>query len=463
MRKTPLRPGRLYFFPAILPLVELVPWLLTVIGTLAGVAGLSGASFWNKRKKTVILFSILCFLAVGAIIIYAMPDREVSQAGTRLVDKEKFPAAEILGQAPDPAARTAISFGEIWTIPTKKQVLSTPVVAEKLLLYGSLNNSVEAVSLQNGQPAWSLPQNAPIFSLTAGENGIIYAGEGLHQTQSASLTAIQPDNGAVLWRREFLGHVEEAITSRPEKNHLWLGTGPGGVWSINIDDAKVAWHRPLGHVDSEPLEHEGVLYVPAQISEDRHETQFFALDSKNGETLWSLPQPGQPWGSPLMSRDNKTILTSTGIGQIGINKESDKGWAQGISIDGKLRWQVDLPGTPMQPMSHVQEAGIVIHTTKSGHLVALNTDSGATVWQAKVGNDIRSPATLIEGFNIPLLAVTTYDGFLSIRNALTGDEILRRQVGKFSSSSPVFQAGVLYVASAHAITAFGGLNTLVEE
>lgn len=450
--------GRLYFFPAFLPLIELVPWLLTVIAALAGMAGFSRL----KYKKYILVLASLCFVTAGGALIHAMPDKEIVDNGTRLLAPDKFPVAEFYDQAAEFVPRQAISFGEIWTRPLKKQVLSTPVVAGNLLVFGSFENSVEALSLQTGKAVWSLPQDAPVFSLTGDTEGVIYVGEGLHHTQAAFLSAIEARTGAVLWRREFLGHIEEAVTLSADKNRLWLGTGPGGVWSLDARDARVVWHRALGHIDSEPLVHDGVLYVPAQADESRQETKFFALNARNGKTLWQLDQPGQPWGSPVFDGPTKTILTSTGLGQIGVSKSTDKGWAQAVTTDGKLRWQTDLPGMPLQPPAHIPEDGIIIHTIKNGEIFALNTADGSIVWKTRVGADTQAPATLVTGFGVPMLAVTTYEGILSIHNALTGDVLARRNVGKFSTSSPVVSGDALYVAGAHVITAFGGLHSLTE-
>lgn len=448
--------GRLYFFPAFLPFVELAPWVLTALGAVAGAAGFS----WQKHRKLVFSAALACVIAAGGLVLYAMPVREVRIEGTRLIPPEQHPAVQLYQPALTPSGADFQAFGEIWSRAIGAQVLSSPVISGNVLIYGGYGGEIEAVSLKNGDPVWSRRQPNPVFAITSGTDGAVYAGEGLHHTQSASLTAIEGGTGKTLWAREFLGHIEEGAALDMTRNRLWTGSGPGGLWALDTNGGKILWRRELGHIDAQPLFYKKMLYVPAQADEKSHETVLHALNAGNGKVAWTLKQPGQPWGSPRIDKTGKIILTTTGKGQIGVTRDTDRGWAQGISLDGKLLWQKDLPGMPLQPSQYVEQNDTVIHVVKTGQIVALNVVDGSVAWQAEAGGELQASATLISGFAVPMLATTTYDGIFIIRNAVTGEELARRMVGKKATSSPVASGDVVYVAAAHEIRAFGGLRVL---
>lgn len=463
MRKSIGNYGTFYFFPAFLPLIELVPWLMTVIGVVVGAAGFSIPALWQKHKQIILGTSVFCFVVAMSVFAYSLPDAEVRHQGTRLIQQADFPVVHLYGQPEAVKPGSMKNFGEIWSVPVQKHIFSSPVIAGDLLIYGSYELSIEAISRKNGKPVWSLPQNDFVFSLSKGKDGTIYAGEGLHYTKAASLTSLDAQTGKINWRREFLGHIEELPALDEASGRLWTGTGPGGLWALDSSNASVLWHKALGHIDSMPLVLDGVLYVPAQIDENIHKTVFFALNAKSGKILWELPQPGQPWGSPLINKTEKIILTTTGRGQIGATKKTDKGWAHAVSLKGKQLWRTELPGMPLQPAIYLSQDDLVIYTIKTGEIVALNVSDGSVAWQAKAGEKFMAPATLISHFDEPMIATTSGDGIFSIRNARTGDALARRMVGKDVAASPVADGDIIYVMTKSEVTAFGGLGSLVEK
>lgn len=452
----------LYFFPALLPLAELVPWVLTLIGAVTGIAGFSIPVLWEKFRYPIMGLAALCVFGGGGAYVYYLPPKDVRMAGTRLISQSDFFIPKALGQAAAYNPSQRAQFGELWSKPVSRQILATPVISGKFLVFGSYEGTVEALALQDGAPVWSLPQSAPIFAMGRGSDGTVYACEGLHETASAALTAINPNTGHIIWRREFLGHLEEPPVLDEGRHHLWQAAGPGGLWAVDIRNGSVLWHQALGHMDALPLVRDGVVYGPAQPDEKKHETTFYAIDGGSGKIRWRLPMPGMPWGGPVTDKTGKVILTTTGEGQIGVNKPTDRGWAQGVSPEGTLLWQVELSGMPLQPGVYVPDKDIIIYTIKTGDIVALHVKDGSTAWKANAGKEFQAPPTLITASGKPMIATTSYDGTFTIRDAGTGEELVRRLAGKSSTSSPVVRGDIVYVTGAHELVAFGGLHALAE-
>lgn len=456
---------RLYLFPALLPLVEIVPWLLTALGAVAGLAGFSFGAFWGKHRGGILAFGLLCFIAAGATVAANRPDKVVREEGSQLIAESQLPKAVMLSNDVPSVAEDnrAKKFDEVRKQRVKKQILATPLMVDGMLLIATYKGTVEAYDPQNGAALWSVALKEPILAFTADKNGIVYAGEGLHTAKVSGLTAIRATDGKVLWRREFLGHVEEPPAVLPEEGLVVTGSGPASIWALDIDDGDVEWHTDIGHMDSRSLVYDGVVYAHAKKDEDNAQGFFHALDADDGEVLWQIPLPGQPWGEPVLHKDRKTILTTSGIGQIGLNKETDAGWAHAISVDDKkIIWTKELQNMPLQPGLYIAEQDIIIETLKNGGLVALNAKDGSVVWNATVGASIQSVATLIMHLKVPLVAVTSFDGVFSILRASDGVELARRMVPKGTTSSPLVTGDKVYVATPYDITVFSGLVALAE-
>jgi outer membrane protein assembly factor BamB len=230
-------------------------------------------------------------------------------------------------------------------------------------------------------------------------------------------------------------------------------------------DGAVLWHAPLGHIDARGFLHGEKFYIPANTDEKNDETFLFALDAATGKELWRVPQPGKPWGSPVVARDGKTILSNTADGQIGVERDSDKGWAHAVTTDGKTVWQAELPNMALQPSVYIPRLDLFIHTTKDGQITALRVADGTVAWQVDAGDEFQAPATIVfDDGNVALLAALDFKGRLTVLNSATGAVHFTAQSGPESAaqstSSPIAAGDVMYVADAYGITAYGGLVAL---
>jgi outer membrane protein assembly factor BamB len=289
-----------------------------------------------------------------------------------------------------------------------------------------------------------------------------FVGEGLHTAPAAALTAFSLPDGKPVWERQFRSHVESAATLDPENNRLWTPSGEESVWALRMDDGAVLWRQKIGHTDASPLYLDGKLYVSAQpFEKDKAapETRLFELDPDTGAVKWQVKLDGNSMGSPQAGPKGVILLTSA-IGQVGPSVETDQGWSHAVGTDGKILWTVKLPGLPLPEAAVLAEAGIVIHTLKTGVLIALNALDGSILWEVKIGREFLAPAALRTGGNPPLLASIAKEGIVSIINALDGIEIRRFNMKQGGYVPPVFDGDVMYVTTPRGISAYGGVHLL---
>ena len=324
----------------------------------------------------------------------------------------------------------------LWSHEALGQVLSNPVVIGDKIVYGTLDGNLVALSQKNGQQAWKKNFTDPIFAISKDSQSNLYIGTGLHFNTQGQLAAIGSDTGNILWKKTLPGHMEEAASIDENNNRIWTSGGPSGLWAINKSDGSTIYNAPLGHMDTTALLHNDILYAPAQTSEESTESNFFAIRADDGKRLWQLPLKGQPWATPILNKENNKILSNTGIGQIGRRKASDRGWAQAISLDGKLIWETELPDMALAPNIYIPKNDIIIYTCKNGSIIALNAETGKEIWNTKLTTGFVAEASSLEGKNPLYLAALSEDGILFILESETGNTVLSMQTNEQGASAP---------------------------
>lgn len=446
--------GRLHIFPALIPMIELLPWLLGLVGATAGAARFA---FLKTHKKQINIVMAICFVAATGIYIYAQTQKPSEAEGSRMVAAADLPRLTAHAAPAAHADKTYDDFAPIWSVNTKNEPLAWPVIAGDVFMVGTFKGTLDAYARADGKLAWSLQKKEPIFTNILPVGNVGYVGEGLHTAPAAALTALSLPDGKPLWERQFRSHVESAPVVDEANHRLWTPVGEEGVFALDTRDGSVIWRQKIGHTDATPLLIDGKLYVSAQPDDGATKAALSSVNPDTGAVDWSVNLPGGTMGSPAEGPDGVILLT-TAIGQVGPQKDTDKGWSHAVSKDGKLLWTVELPGMPVPEPFAVK--GLVIHTLKTGEIVALNAKDGTQAWRVKVGKEFHAPAGLRADTVPPLLAGITSEGAVALLNAEDGTEIRRFNVKQGGYAAPVFDGDVLYITTPRTITAYGGVHLL---
>ncbi len=455
----------LHFFPALLPLVEIVPMVLAGVGALATAIGALG----HKRRRIVmgaVAVVVLSAAGVATAVYIRTPDKIVRYEGTQEITPDKYDKVIRYASLSDaarvePAAMDA--FDEVYSVQVKNPILATPAIAAGTLVVGTYQNTAEGFDIATGEALWLIQQREPVFTIGKGAGDSIYVAEGLHHTRAGMMTKLSMPDAKIEWQRQFLGHLESPPVLTASGRQMFFPAGGGGIWSVRTDNGNVIWHAAIGHTDATPLLAGDTVYAAAQPDEAVAESVFYALDAATGKVKWTAKLQGQPWGCPVLSADGQRIITTTGRGQIGVARDTDAGWAMALSPDdGRLLWQRDLPGMAIDPGDYLPSEDLAILTLKTGEIIALDGRTGDIRWQSKVGTEFMSAAIVVEraGGKAPLVAATTADGVFTIRDAKTGKEIRRRPVLSGASSAPVVQGDRIYVTVPYRIYVYGGIGSL---
>ena len=324
----------------------------------------------------------------------------------------------------------------------------------------------ERMLWSKGAPFLTLPTVSPPAIL----GGLVVFGDGMHQTDGATLYCVRAENGRPVWQYPVVGklvHMEGAATI--EKDRVFIGGGDAGVLCVELKKVtldgqsqdlatveklidqrwaemaakyeeakrkdpefalppnesalpkpvpKLVWQQGKGtlHVDASlAVAGDRVLVASAYIDDERiGKRVLICLNAADGNQLWEAPLALNPWAGSTVS--GNTVLLG----------------CSSIRFDRKL-----VPGA-------------------KGEIVALNLENGQVKWRKEVPGGILSTVAVSGG----LAVATATDGVVRAWSVADGAEKWSYHGGDPFFAGPAIAAGVVYAAdlkgNVHAIALADG-------
>jgi chitodextrinase len=164
----------------------------------------------------------------------------------------------------------------------------------------------------NGTEVWNLTLTAPVVSSPAIAGGIAYVGCNDGVLYALDVVPDGRDDGIpdpqnssydLVWMTNLSAYVDGddiRVSSSPAvmEGSVYIGAGRDAVVALNISTGKVVWHRNLGplggkYMFSSPAVSPGRLFIGGP--------GLFALNTRNGATVWSYVPGSWVWSSPAIS------------------------------------------------------------------------------------------------------------------------------------------------------------------
>ncbi len=413
----------------------------------------------------------------------------------------------------------------IWTHASREHFVASLVAAgERLYLpaLGAFNSGAfHAVDLTEA-PAkrilWT--KSPPVLRIptvcspvVAG--GKIVFGEGMHQTEGASLLCLRASDGRLSWRLNVTGelvHIEGSPTVADGR--VFLGAGSGGVICadlnlVTLDGKEVSaaeveasiekrWKelvakyeqdlkkecnfaippnemslpqpapqvwwvqgRDAWHVDGPTVAADGrVLAGSAYLDvEKKGDRALYCMDARDGRVIWKVPLKYNPWGGPSVSGGRVLVSTSSiryDPQQVG----SAAGEVVALRLsDGSVEWRRDAGAGVLGAVAVA--GGLAIFTDTAGRVVALDAVTGEPRWEHK------GEAPYFAGPAVSGGAVYAADlkGVVRALGLKDGKPLWRLDAAAAAGSpgmvygSPVLHRGRLYVATCNIEGASAGQGT----
>jgi outer membrane protein assembly factor BamB len=403
----------------------------------------------------------------------------------------------------------------LWAYKSEDQFVAAPApLADRLVVsgFGAFNVSTFRV-LATGpkaaeRVAWSKTTpylKLPTVSSPAVVDGKLVFGDGMHQTDGATLHCLRADTGLPLWQLPVPGtlvHLEGSPTV--EKGRVYLGGGAAGVLCVDMNrvtlegkemdlaaiqkvlDAKWAelmkkyqedlkkdpdfavkptdeqlpkpaplkvWEqgKEKWHVDA-PVAVAGdrVLAASAYLDKEKvGDRALFCLDAKTGEVKWRAPLTHNPWGGPTVTGE-VVIVGGSNIRFDPNTLAGAKGDVAAYNLaDGKEVWRKELKAGVLSCAAVAD--GLAVVTATDGKVRAYDVKSGELRWHYDGKAPFFAPPAVAGG----VVYAGDLKGVLHAVGLADGKEKWTLDIGKDPAvaapgmfyGGPVVQGGRLYAAT----------------
>ncbi len=325
-----------------------------------------------------------------------------------------------------------------WIYASDANVISTPVVADGLVIFGNSLGRVDAVSLSNGKKQWSFQTGNAIYSSPAVSNNKLVLGSG-----DGSIYCLSADKGKLIWQFK----TGAAVLGCPliDHNIVYIGGSDHHFRALSLETGKEIWN--FDGLDG-PVMSTPVLYKNSIIF-GAWDTNLYELDATNGKMIWkwnngSAIRNFSPASCIPVIKDDVIYVVapdryltaidfSTGK-TLWRNNESTVRESIGISADGKYvygktmndtivafptsrekqmaAWKLDCGfGYEHVPSMLIEKNGLVFFGTKNGKVYAIDPSTRKRVWTAKIDNSMINTVNPISSKQV---IASTMDGKVTL-------------------------------------------------
>ncbi|MSP67346.1 MAG: pyrrolo-quinoline quinone [Alphaproteobacteria bacterium] len=200
------------------------------------------------------------------------------------------------------------------------------------------------------------------------------------------LSAFRATDGGRLWRIDLVPEQEEKGAPGGgvafDRGRLYASTGYGEVFALNPETGAVLWRRPLAvPIRSAPTVAGGRVFVVTV------ENQLHALAADDGGPLWThsgINEAAGLLGAASPAADGDIVVAAYSSGEL-FALRADTGrviWSETLTIarrTGALAQINDIAGSP------VIDRGLVLAVSHRGRLAAIDVRRGERVWDQEVG------------------------------------------------------------------------------
>jgi outer membrane protein assembly factor BamB len=276
---------------------------------------------------------------------------------------------------------------------------SSPQVTKSTLLVGTYDGNLHCLDRETGDKIWryrigNVIGSSPVY---VAEHNAIYVS---HETPKSGelpgggyVTKNDPRDGEELWVSEKLEHwPHSSVAVDPQRGVVVVGANDGVVRAYDSDDGSTRWERDFeADIDGEA----DVKTTPAIDDESgvalvgTWDQNLYALDLENGETVWAFSTNGKIQGSAAIDAENRRVFQgSRGSGETFFAIDLDT---------GEKLWGRNLGSVSSSPAISGDRSRIVVGTN-DGRVVALDADTGETVWTFETDGAVTASPTLVGDF-----------------------------------------------------------------
>src|SRR5229473_4734282 len=286
-------------------------------------------------------------------------------------------------------ASGAAEFHKIkWQFRTGGQILSSPVVADGVVYFGSNDHFLYAIDLASGAQKWKFETGSRIPSTPAVANGLLF-----FLSYDSNFYALDAATGALKWKFKTGGEhrfsakhihgMEPASETMPapfdfflsspvvSAGAVYFGSSDNNIYALDAASGALKWKFKTGDVvHASPAISGGTLFVGSW------DTFFYALDAATGAEKWRFKTGDDP-----VIHNQVGIQSSAAVanGIVYFGCRDSKFYAVDAAT-GKERWSYSNKGSWVISSPAVLDGKVYFATADTGLLHAFEAKSGAPLF-----------------------------------------------------------------------------------
>jgi len=301
----------------------------------------------------------------------------------------------IVGQSEGEVRALRLTDGKtIWRVPYRAPfetaITLTQVGGREVALAAARDGTMLALAVEDGREIWraSLDADARAPATIVGERLLV-------STVKNKVFLLERATGKVVWSEgrppptglTINGHSKPCV----HDGVVYATFSDGYAEAYRLEDASRVWSRPLSFggefvdADADPFVARGRVYAASYAD------GVYALDPKDGKTIWSHPAPAVAAIAPF---DDMIIAASA------------DGWVWAFDLEeGKVQYRTRLPPGPVSRL--LVRDNLIVLTAGTTGLVVLDAPTGKPLQATALGGRVvREPVW--EGDRLALLTSTGY-------------------------------------------------------
>lgn len=457
-----------------IPLTALTVALSMVASFIAGLFGIRLKTEGPKRllevmlKPKVLLSALVLNVAViGSIQAYThIKNRPVmlwrieraqkleGKPSTKRYENYSSVQGEYL-PSKAPTVREKV-LNPVWSRKLPRGSFRSSVFSGGSVFVGSFDGNVYELDASSGEIFRSFFVGTAVTPELMIDDGVLYVGEGVHDTHSARIYAFDLATGLLKGAYATGGHTEgqPVMATHNGEKLMFVVSGADGVHAVSPSTMQAKWKANDGHIDSSVRVMDGRVFAGTGREKgdtEKNRSYAVAYQFSTGEKIWKMELPASSWMNPVVWREHVCFV----YGEIYF--ESGLGGIQCFRQDNGLPTITFNLASPQTTLPLV--IGDTLYTTDSkGTVCALNLPSKEVGWCRKVnpkqGVNFASPVYSPE--RDALVYASMSDG-LFLLDRVTGDQLFQAKLAEHKIIySPVAISGsdVLVVDGKGQVTLF---------
>lgn len=310
----------------------------------------------------------------------------------------------------------------LWAFPAAGPIWTSPIVADETVYFSSTGGTFYALDSRSGEVKWQV-ELGEVFSSPAFADGIVYFGANDY------LYALDGRTGEQRWRYQVIG-VMTGSAPAVEDGTVYFGSGHY-FYALDGQTGEEKWkfRTTFYGLSSSPAVLNGVVYFGGI------DYTLYALDARTGSLKWQYETTSMITSSPAVS-DDMVYFGSEGGYLYAVDRRT-----------GELRWREMIQLSSTSPA--VAEG--VVYCVSYGSMVALDGQTGATIWRVGEGAEGQlMPMTVLRSspaFADGVVYIGSFDHTFYALDAQTGDVVWKYKTGAAIDSSPFIADGIVYFGS----------------